>query len=155
MTALALTAMIVLPGTTVPQPTEWLPPRHDTPTHTTTTAPKAARTTPGAPQRQAPAWDGTVQFWEPYVAVYFHPADRQWALDIIACESGGNPNAKNPHSSASGLFQFLRGTWDWAAPEVGADSYASGAVYEPTANIRAAAWLLYEGGGKSHWVCKA
>jgi hypothetical protein len=32
----------------------------------------------------------------------------QW---IIAHESGGNPRAQNPHSSASGLFQMIDGTW--------------------------------------------
>src|SRR5690606_25428666 len=30
---------------------------------------------------------------------------------IIKCESGGNPKAQNPHSTASGLFQFIDGTW--------------------------------------------
>jgi len=30
---------------------------------------------------------------------------------IIACESGGDPKAKNPSSTASGLFQFINGTW--------------------------------------------
>lgn len=30
---------------------------------------------------------------------------------IIACESGGNPTAHNPSSSASGLFQFLTSSW--------------------------------------------
>lgn len=30
---------------------------------------------------------------------------------IIACESGGNPRAQNPRSSASGLFQFIDSTW--------------------------------------------
>lgn len=30
---------------------------------------------------------------------------------IIQCESGGNPQAKNGSSTASGLFQFLNGTW--------------------------------------------
>lgn len=33
-------------------------------------------------------------------------------LDVIAkCESGSNPLAKNPYSSASGLFQILNSTW--------------------------------------------
>lgn len=31
---------------------------------------------------------------------------------IIACESGGNPRAQNPSSSASGLFQFIDSTWE-------------------------------------------
>src|SRR5690606_3074634 len=30
---------------------------------------------------------------------------------IIRCESGGNPRAQNPRSSASGLFQFIDSTW--------------------------------------------
>lgn len=30
---------------------------------------------------------------------------------VIACESGGNPRAENPTSTASGLFQFIDGTW--------------------------------------------
>lgn len=30
---------------------------------------------------------------------------------IIGAESGGNPNAKNPNSSATGLGQFLSSTW--------------------------------------------
>lgn len=30
---------------------------------------------------------------------------------IAHAESSGNPNAKNPNSSASGLFQFTNGTW--------------------------------------------
>lgn len=30
---------------------------------------------------------------------------------VIECESGGNPDAQNPVSTASGLFQFITGTW--------------------------------------------
>lgn len=30
---------------------------------------------------------------------------------IISCESGGDPSAENPSSTASGLFQFLDSTW--------------------------------------------
>lgn len=30
---------------------------------------------------------------------------------IEKCESGGNPHAQNPHSSASGLFQEIDSTW--------------------------------------------
>lgn len=30
---------------------------------------------------------------------------------ITQCESGGNPTAQNPHSSASGLYQITDGTW--------------------------------------------
>lgn len=46
-------------------------------------------------------------------------------MELIARESSFNPNAKNPNSSAKGLFQFLDGTrkdygWqgiDWNNPE--------------------------------------
>jgi hypothetical protein len=46
-------------------------------------------------------------------------------MELIARESSYNPNAKNPKSSAKGLFQFLDGTrkdygWkgvDWSNPE--------------------------------------
>ncbi|WP_165820062.1 transglycosylase SLT domain-containing protein [Microvirga sp. KLBC 81] len=31
---------------------------------------------------------------------------------IGAAESSGDPNARNPNSSATGLFQFTKGTWD-------------------------------------------
>lgn len=30
---------------------------------------------------------------------------------VIECESGGDPRAQNPSSTASGLFQFINGTW--------------------------------------------
>lgn len=39
-----------------------------------------------------------------------HAAEPDWG-PIIKCESGGNATAKNPNSSASGLFQFISGTW--------------------------------------------
>jgi nucleoid-associated protein YgaU len=41
-------------------------------------------------------------------------ADSHPSIDwspIIQCESGGNPQAHNPRTSASGLFQFMAGTW--------------------------------------------
>lgn len=31
---------------------------------------------------------------------------------IMRCESGGNPTARNTRSGASGLFQYLRATWN-------------------------------------------
>jgi soluble lytic murein transglycosylase-like protein len=33
------------------------------------------------------------------------------AARVCRCESSGNPNAKNPRSTARGLFQVLAGTW--------------------------------------------
>lgn len=36
--------------------------------------------------------------------------DEVWA-PLIECESGGNPTAQNPTSTASGLYQIIDGTW--------------------------------------------
>ncbi len=47
------------------------------------------------------------RWWLPY----FDPIMVDQALSIIQCESLGDPNAYNPYSGASGLFQFLPGTW--------------------------------------------
>ena len=95
------------------------------------------------------AWD--VERWRPLVTIHF-PSDRvDWALRIIECESHGEPNAKNPRSSASGLFQHLASLWDERAAAAG---WAGADVFDPQANIAVAAWLL-ENGGPGHWVCKA
>jgi len=92
-----------------------------------------------------------VERWRPVVDMFF-PADRvEWALRIMECESKGKPDAKNPTSSASGLFQHLARLWP---PRAEAAGFAGADVFDPFANIAVAAWLL-ENGGPSHWVCKA
>ena len=92
-----------------------------------------------------------VERWRPIVASYF-PEDRvDWALRIIECESHGDPEAKNPRSTASGLFQHLASLWDERTAAAGWDGAD---VFDPFANIAMAAWL-YETGGPGHWVCKA
>lgn len=35
------------------------------------------------------------------------------ALRIAKCESNFNQNAKNPHSSALGIYQFTETTWEY------------------------------------------
>jgi len=39
--------------------------------------------------------------------------DTQTAINIAKCESSLNPLAKNPNSSALGIYQFTDGTWKW------------------------------------------
>ncbi|MDX2342860.1 MAG: transglycosylase SLT domain-containing protein [Acidimicrobiia bacterium] len=95
--------------------------------------------------------DWAVERWRPVVDMYF-PEDRvDWALRIMACESHGDPQAKNPNSSASGLFQHLARLWPERAVAAG---WADADVFDPFDNIAVAAWLL-DNGGTSHWVCKA
>jgi hypothetical protein len=92
-----------------------------------------------------------VERWRPIVERYF-PEDRiDWALRIIECESHGDPTAKNPHSTASGLFQHLASLWPERSARAG---FAGTGVFDPFANVAVAAWLL-ENGGPGNWVCSA
>jgi uncharacterized protein YabE (DUF348 family) len=61
--------------------------------------------------------------------------DCSWAMAVIMCESGGNPNAYNPQGYV-GLFQIWEG--------YGAN------LRDPTTNI-AAAYSLYVSGGTGNW----
>jgi phage-related protein len=82
----------------------------------------------------------------------------QWnALDwVISHESGWNPGAQNPVSSASGLFQFIDGTWRAYRPPQAA-GFAKMRLAPP--NLQAAAGMNYIGsrykdpvGAKAFWV---
>lgn len=53
-----------------------------------------------------------VNRWVPLLLYCGMPRDQMWhALLIMDRESHGNPKAKNKHSTASGLFQFLADWW--------------------------------------------
>lgn len=86
--------------------------------------------------------------WRPIVEIYFEPGHVDRALRVIRCESNGDPWAKNPGSTASGLFQHLASQWDTRAERAG---WGHADVFDPEANIAVAAWLVYEGGGWGHW----
>jgi hypothetical protein len=64
------------------------------------------------------------------------------AWKIIGVESKGNPNAKNPHSTASGLFQFLTSTF--ASTPYGR---AGMSIWSPCASALAAGWMHQNGRG--------
>lgn len=87
-----------------------------------------------------------VERWRPLVAEHFAPEKVETALCIMSYESGGNPDAKNPDSSAAGLFQFLQSTWDSVPLSITGGTYSSGQVYVIVATIRAAAWLQLDSG---------
>lgn len=94
----------------------------------------------------ASGWSGSVEEWRPLVVRFFAPEKVDTAMCLIWYESRGDPNADNSTSSAAGLFQFLRRTWDSVPLSVTGGTYSSGAVYDPVANVRAAAWLQNEWG---------
>jgi hypothetical protein len=93
-----------------------------------------------------------VERWRELVEKHFKKQHVTWALNIIACESGGNPNAKNASSGASGLFQHMPQYW---ASRAAAAGFPGASIFDPEANIAASAHLLYAaGGGPQHWSCK-
>lgn len=99
-----------------------------------------------------PAGPG-VEGWRPLVEHFFAPADVDRALRIMACESKGDPNARNPYSGASGLFQHMPRYWSQRSSSAG---YGGQSIFDPVANVAVAAWLVYDypGGGWGHWVCR-
>lgn len=93
-----------------------------------------------------------VEQWRELVEKYFKKQHVTWALNIIQCESGGDPNAYNASSGASGLFQHLAKYWPERAAKAG---FPGASPFNPEANIAASAYLLYApGGGPQHWACK-
>jgi hypothetical protein len=65
---------------------------------------------------------------------------------IAKYESGGNPRAQNRHSTASGLFQFIDGTWNHFG------GYAR-AMYAPVSVQLKKFYQVWNGGrGAGNWV---
>jgi soluble lytic murein transglycosylase-like protein len=61
--------------------------------------------------------------------------DPGFMLAMAKQESGFNPNAKAPTSSATGLYQFTRGTWNTMVKKYGAQYGISyGDINDPKAN---------------------
>lgn len=76
-------------------------------------------------------------------------ADPEQLLRVAWCESRFNPGAYNA-SGASGLFQFMPGTW--AANSVRA-GYAGASVFDPVASANVAAWMFARGQA-GQWQCR-
>ncbi len=99
-----------------------------------------------------------VEHWRPLVQRYFPPGRVGEALEVMHCESRGNPDATHPESGAAGLFQFLEGTWAFASANAG---FPGASRYAPEPNIAAAAWLVHYSitinhprGAWGHWSCQ-
>jgi hypothetical protein len=73
------------------------------------------------------------------------PRALQWAINVAYCESRYHPNSINSESGASGLFQFMPGTW-------AGSPWANQSPFDPVANAQAAAWL-YSHYGPGRWSC--
>ncbi|HEU4321452.1 MAG TPA: transglycosylase SLT domain-containing protein [Acidimicrobiia bacterium] len=132
------------PGTTpTTSPSGTNPPPTNAPDPTTTSTSGGGG---GGPWNHPPS----VEQWRGLVSQYF-PSNRvEEALAIIDCESNGDPNALNPYSGASGLFQFLPSTWASTAPNAG---FGGASPFDAEANIGSAAWLAnrYQQLGKYYW----
>jgi soluble lytic murein transglycosylase-like protein len=85
------------------------------------------------------------------VATYFPSSRVDEALAILQCESLGDPDAYNPYSGASGLYQFLPSTWASTSPKAG---FSSASPFDPEANVGTAAWLAnrYHELGQGYWA---
>ncbi len=91
-----------------------------------------------------------VEQWRTLVAEHFPPGEVDNALVVMACESGGAAWAKNPSSSASGLFQILRLWWGGSIDP-----------FDPAANVKLAAHIWQQGNRRAgagpnwgHWICQ-
>jgi hypothetical protein len=97
-----------------------------------------------------------VEQWRPLAQQalddYGIPEQIETFLRVMHCESRGDPWAKNPNSTASGLMQHLaRPYWPARAAAIG---MPNASVFDPIANVYASAYLLTTpGGGWGHWTC--
>jgi len=94
--------------------------------------------------------DGTYSQQE-IVDIIYAAADRYGQpradmLRVARCESVLDPSAVNPSSGASGLFQFMPGTW-LTTP------FADQDIFDPVANANAAGWM-WSVGRRNEWVCQ-
>lgn len=74
------------------------------------------------------------------------PQGYGWLGNLAQFESGGNPNATNPNSTASGLFQFTNGTFgDFLnSPVAKAKGYTAKDASSPAASSDAALWYAQQ-----------
>lgn len=69
---------------------------------------------------------------------------------IAECESGGNPKAKNPRSSASGKFQFIDSTWKHYGQKLWGDNWVKKDKFNEAHNTELALYA-YKLNGTADW----
>lgn len=72
--------------------------------------------------------------------------DPNLAVLIAYCESRLDPKAKNPNSTASGIFQFIRSTWNDSLIKIGLPLDTD--VFDADLNIKTGVWFLKTSGTK-------
>ena len=136
-------------------PTTTTPPSEEEQDAPTTTAPETPESTDGGGGGSVGGggWNfpPSVEQWRSLVQAYFPSSRVDEALAILQCESLGDPDAYNPYSGASGLFQFLPSTWASTSPQAG---FSGASAFDPEANIGTAAWLAnrYQELGQGFWT---
>jgi uncharacterized protein YraI len=87
------------------------------------------------------------------IQIIYDAADR-WGqpradmLRVARCESGLNPNAVNRSSGASGLFQFMPGTFAFTPNGKRGES-----IFSAWSSADAAGWM-WANGMRNHWACQ-
>ena len=81
----------------------------------------------------------------------YYGADSVLGNCIVYLESGYNALAKNGTSSAAGLYQFIRSTFNSTAARMDLPYTYETSVYDAEINARMGAWLL-KTDGPTHWV---
>lgn len=94
-----------------------------------------------------PASSGSCGGWADTVAAHFPAEQVARACRVLLCESGGNFQAENPRSSASGGWQFLASTWESVT-----GTPAPASAYSPDVQTAAAA-RLWRSSGWGQWSC--
>ncbi len=115
------------------------------PPPTTTTPPPATTTPPTTAHSPGGAGGVTVEG-----IVVCNGADLPTCA-IVRRESGFNPRARNPSSSAAGLYQFLDSTFRGVCPEA-ASTYGSAANAPVSVQVACARILWDNGRGAGHWA---
>jgi hypothetical protein len=102
-----------------------------------------------------PAGTYGTERWRPLVTRWFTlagiPDEIDNALSVMECESQGRPDARNPSSTATGLFQHLRGFMERNAHHIGLDHYDRTYARH---NVAVTAFVVAQDGGWRQWSCK-